>query len=141
MNPDEVIQLWKDQNGLCALCKINEIDMIDHRPDTEPKEVRGGLCSRCNTHIIGGIETGIKDGLLERALDYINKPGRIYNNKVIKPNYARGERNNKSKLTNKQRREICDLYSTGKYTHEQLAKDYGMSRPGITYILATWKEN
>jgi HNH endonuclease len=60
----------------------------------------------------------------------------------MRPEYlARGEKNNKAKLTDKLVIEIRAIFKSGNVTHEELAAEYGVSRPAIGYIVRrqTWK--
>jgi len=45
-----------------------------------------------------------------------------------------GERASNAKLTNKQAKEIIELYASGRYTQKQLAEMYKISRPKISQI-------
>lgn len=50
--PEEVAELRKKQNDLCAICKEHERSRrlaVDHKPGT--KQVRGLLCLQCNTKL------------------------------------------------------------------------------------------
>lgn len=54
MTLDEYRKLFKEQNGSCAICGVHrsklKIDLaVDHNHET--KEIRGLLCTLCNTHL------------------------------------------------------------------------------------------
>lgn len=50
-------------------------------------------------------------------------------------NYARGERNHNTKLTQEQRQELKDMYATGEWSQKQLAKEFGVSQVAVCKIL------
>lgn len=63
---EEYINLSNQQNGLCAICKTIEIQVVDHCHTTG--KVRGLLCGRCNTGIglfLDNVES------LKNAIDYL----------------------------------------------------------------------
>jgi hypothetical protein len=53
----------------------------------------------------------------------------------------KGVKNSQSKLTEQQVLEIRELYSNGKYSSRQLAKEYGMNKSSISSVInrKTWK--
>lgn len=59
----------------------------------------------------------------------------MYDMKRHNPMYFVGERNNHSKLTEVQVKEIRALYATGNYTQGDLAKKYGVTTGAISPIL------
>lgn len=70
-------KLHKEQNGCCAICKINENEIlnsrgrklyVDHCHDTG--KIRGLLCHLCNFSI-GGFRDNVV--YLQSAIDYLNK--------------------------------------------------------------------
>lgn len=51
-------------------------------------------------------------------------------------NYKRfGEKNINSKLLDKEALEVREKYATGNYSHGQLAKEYGLTKTGISYVI------
>jgi len=76
----EYNKLWKNQNGLCAICKQPEVEQqkecskrrlsVDHNHAT--KEIRGLLCGKCNK-AVGLFQENIE--FLKSAILYLN----IYN--------------------------------------------------------------
>lgn len=70
---DQYNQMFDNQNGCCQICSEHQIKFkralsVDHNHDTG--EVRGLLCSRCNTGI-GQLRDSIE--LLEKAIVYLKK--------------------------------------------------------------------
>lgn len=65
-NPEKVIKLWKESNGLCMACAIQPGICLDHCHDTGI--IRGFLCSSCNTLI--GFAKNSQEILL-RCKDYL----------------------------------------------------------------------
>lgn len=57
--------MYAEQGGVCAVCREAEIAVIDH--DHITGEVRGLLCSGCNT-TLHWVE---RDGWIDRALAYL----------------------------------------------------------------------
>jgi len=55
--------------------------------------------------------------------------------------HNKGERHNMVKLTKEEVIEIRDKYGTGQYTQEQLASEYDISKPNVSFIVnrRTWK--
>lgn len=53
---------------------------------------------------------------------------------------AKGEKNGSSKLTKEEVLDIRDLYATGEWTQQELADEFGVSNPAISYLLSrrTW---
>ncbi len=49
-----------------------------------------------------------------------------------------GETHNCSKLSNSQRKEICNKYSTGNYRYRELSSEYGVSQRQIGNIVKTF---
>jgi len=75
MSKEEYDQLFKDQNGQCAICKTEKpykkdgkSFAVDH--DHKSGEIRGLLCSNCNSGL-----GHFKDdpSLLQSAIDYLGK--------------------------------------------------------------------
>ena len=65
---DEVAQLIRDQNGLCAVCGENPAKEVDH--DHRTGKVRGILCPSCN----GGLGAFRDDpAIIERAILYLEE--------------------------------------------------------------------
>lgn len=71
---DEYFEMYNKQEGKCAICKVNKILgtkkglQIDHNHETN--QVRGLLCTDCNT-AIGKLKENIT--FFKNAIDYLNK--------------------------------------------------------------------
>ena len=78
MTPDEYDQLLSEQNGLCAICQLPQVDgramAVDHDHQCCPGSnscgtcIRGLLCNLCNT-AIGAFRDDTK--LIEKAITYL----------------------------------------------------------------------
>jgi len=70
---EEYNRMFKQQNGLCAICGCTQEPnlCIDHNHDT--KEVRGLLCHKCNRGIGFLNDNPV---LLKKAIDYLVQCGR-----------------------------------------------------------------
>jgi hypothetical protein len=69
MTPEARQALMSFQDGRCAICRQPHKLVID--PDHRTSEVRGLLCSHCNTGL-GFFEDDIRS--LEAAVDYLIRP-------------------------------------------------------------------
>lgn len=76
ISPEQYFEMYKKQNGKCLICgcepKDGEYLSVDH--DNQTGEVRGLLCSKCNTGI--GL-LGESLMTLGRAIKYLATGGRI----------------------------------------------------------------
>lgn len=78
MTPNDFNQLWKDQDGKCAICQVEMLPRgrksdavcVDHNHETG--EVRGLLCRACN-HGIGCLKDSPK--VLTAAAEYLIEKG------------------------------------------------------------------
>lgn len=65
-------QILREQNDVCAICHKPPLEnqklVVDHRHTTPTIEIRGLLCSRCNT-LVGYIDK-TESNILERAIQY-----------------------------------------------------------------------
>ncbi len=65
----EYDKIFKDQNGVCAICGLPEVNMrlqVDH--DHKTDKVRGLLCLHCN-NVLGKARDSIET--LEKAIEYL----------------------------------------------------------------------
>jgi len=65
---DRYNEMVKDQSGLCWICEQESDLVVDH--DHETGQVRGLLCSLCNTSL-GGFKDSTSS--LMKAVEYLNK--------------------------------------------------------------------
>jgi hypothetical protein len=74
-------QIYKDQNGYCAICGNtkgnNKVFHVDH--DHLTGKVRGLLCNKCNKSL-GGFQDSPE--ILQKAIDYLNKHNGTENYKL-----------------------------------------------------------
>lgn len=67
----EYDQMFKNQNGVCAICNLPEINgrlSIDHNHQTG--KIRGLLCRSCNV-LLGYLERIKNDGFIKKAEKYL----------------------------------------------------------------------
>jgi hypothetical protein len=60
--------LYASQAGVCALCEVNEAEVVDH--DHQTGKVRGLLCNKCNL-MLGHAEDDVI--VLQAAIEYLRK--------------------------------------------------------------------
>jgi hypothetical protein len=69
LTPQQYAAFYDTQGGLCAVCKVEPVTVIDH--DHVTKEVRGLLCGMCNRGLgmLGDSIEGVRAALnyLENA--------------------------------------------------------------------------
>lgn len=68
LTPEQYKKLYDSQQGICAICKTNPAQVVDH--DHETGLVRGLLCSNCNL-ALGGYEVFSKRNLLASVEAYL----------------------------------------------------------------------
>ena len=59
--------MWKDQEGICLICKKDEATVVDHCHITDT--VRGLLCHSCNL-LLGQAKDNIE--ILRNAIEYLD---------------------------------------------------------------------
>jgi hypothetical protein len=69
LTPEQYADLYNNQEGVCAICRLREATCIDHNHETGL--VRALLCRRCNTGIG---QFGDDPELLALAIDYLTRP-------------------------------------------------------------------
>lgn len=69
MGEPEVEEMIRQQGGLCAICRQNLAEQVDHDHDIKGK-VRGVLCDGCNGGL-GAFEESPE--LLTNALQYLQR--------------------------------------------------------------------
>lgn len=68
LNPESFKELFESQGGLCALCRVREVQHIDHCHKTG--KVRGLLCHNCNVGL-GHFQDS--EELLLAAIEYLKR--------------------------------------------------------------------
>lgn len=76
ITPDDYERMFREQNGLCAICGkpesfTNRILAVDHCH--EKNKVRALLCGKCNTVGIGMLQESLP--LMQKAMEYLRKHG------------------------------------------------------------------
>lgn len=68
LRPEDIIRMYEEQNGLCAICGKEKARVVDH--DHNTGEVRALLCVNCNL-FIGNAQEDIE--ILKNAISYLQK--------------------------------------------------------------------
>jgi hypothetical protein len=63
ITPEDYDQMLKEQNGVCAICKVRKKEKLHIDHDHKTGRVRGLLCGACNRAL----------GLLKDNTDFLNK--------------------------------------------------------------------
>ena len=83
LTPNDVRQMLEDQDNCCAVCHVEATTvhkigitnmLIDHVPDSNPKRVRGLVCSRCNIIILRAVDFLVSNEIpIQRVLLYLEQ--------------------------------------------------------------------
>lgn len=121
------LQISLCSNGIGKTYKVHNLVLINfNRSPKENEECRHLDGNPKNNHISNLCWGTRKENMEDRGLH---------------GNTAKGEKNGKAKLTEKDVRDIRHLYSSGCYSHKDLAEIFGVSTMPIFQILnnITWK--
>lgn len=68
MTPEQYIEMYESQEGLCAICHISTAAVVDHCH--AKGNVRALLCQHCNV-MLGAAKDDVS--ILARGIEYLNK--------------------------------------------------------------------